>query len=81
MHRSSILTISAASCVLFGVAAVRLNPAFPTSHLNLGLALVRLGSLDEAESQFEETLRLEPGNSRAADYLAQVRALKKDRQK
>ncbi len=26
MHRSSILTISAASCVLFGVAAVRLNP-------------------------------------------------------
>ena len=62
-------------------AAVRLNPAFPTSHLNLGLALVQLGGLDEAERQFEETLRLDPGNSKAADYLAQVRALKKEKQK
>ena len=62
-------------------AAVRLNPAFPTSHLNLGLALVKLGSLDEAERQFEETLRLDPGNMRASDYLGQVRALKKDKQK
>jgi tetratricopeptide (TPR) repeat protein len=62
-------------------ASVRLNPAFPTSHLNLGLALAKLGSLDEAERQFEETLRLDPGNSRASDYLAQVRALKKDKQK
>ena len=60
-------------------ASVRLNPAFPTSHLNLGMALVKLGSLDEAERQFEETLRLEPGNPRAADYLTQVRALKKDK--
>jgi len=60
-------------------ASVRLNPAFPTSHMNLGLALVKLGSLDEAERQFEETLRLEPGNPRAADYLAQVRTLKKDK--
>ena len=62
-------------------ASVLLNPAFPISHLNLGLALVKLGNLDEAERQFEETLRLEPGNPRAADHLAQVRALKKDKQK
>ena len=62
-------------------ASIRLNPSFPTSHLNLGLALTKLGSLDEAEQQFEETLKLEPGNSRATDYLAQVRALKNDRQK
>jgi tetratricopeptide (TPR) repeat protein len=62
-------------------ASVRLNPAFPTSHLNLGLALVKLGSLDEAERQFEETLRLDPGNSRGLDCLAQVRALKKEKQK
>ena len=58
-------------------AAVRLNPSFPVAHLNLGLALVQLGQLDEAEQQFEETLRLDPTNSKAADYLAQTRALKK----
>lgn len=58
-------------------AAIRLNPGFPVAHLNLGLALVQLGQLDEAERQFEETLRLDPTNAKAADYLAQIRALKK----
>ena len=62
-------------------ATVRLNPAFPTSHLNLGLALVKLGSLGEAERQFDETLRLQPGNSKASDYLSQVRALKRDKER
>lgn len=41
-------------------ATVRLNPGFPVAHLNLGLALVQLGQLDEAQRQFAETLRLEP---------------------
>lgn len=58
-------------------AAVRLNPSFPVAHLNLGMALLQLGKLDAAEEQFEETLRLDPTNSKVADYLAQVRALKK----
>ncbi len=58
-------------------AAVRLNPSFPVAHLNLGLALVQIGQLAEAEQQFEETLRLDPTNSKAADYLVQVRALRK----
>jgi predicted Zn-dependent protease len=56
-----------------------LNPNFPVAHLNLGLALAQLGHLAEAELQFEETLRLEPTNSKAADYLAQTRGLKKSR--
>jgi hypothetical protein len=30
-------------------AAVRLNTAFRAAHLNLGMALVQLGQLDEAE--------------------------------
>ncbi len=58
-------------------AAIRLNPDFPVAHLNLGMALVQLGKFDEAEQQFEETQRLDPTNSKVADYLFQVRALKK----
>jgi len=38
---------------------------------------VQLGQLNEAEQQFEETLRLDPTNAKVADYLAQTRALKK----
>jgi tetratricopeptide (TPR) repeat protein len=60
-------------------AAIRLNPNFPVAHLNLGMALVQLGKLDEAEQQFKETLRLDPTNSKVADYLLQVRDLKRKR--
>ena len=60
-------------------AAIRLNPNFPAAHLNLGMALVQLGQFDEAERQFEETLRLDPTNSRAPDYLAQTKALKRNK--
>jgi len=57
-------------------AAVRLNPRFPLARLNLGMALVQLGELDEAERQFSMALELDPADSKASDYLAQVRALK-----
>jgi Flp pilus assembly protein TadD len=60
-------------------AASRLNPNFPMAHLNLGMALVQLGKLDEAEQQFKETLRLDPTNSKVADYLLQVKTLKEKR--
>ena len=60
-------------------AAIRLNPSFPAAHLNLGMALVQLGQFDEAEQQFAETLRLDPTNSRAPDYLAQTKALKRNK--
>jgi tetratricopeptide (TPR) repeat protein len=56
--------------------AVRLNPRFAPARLNLGMVLVQLGQLDEAERQFEAALQLDPTNSKAPDYLVQVRALK-----
>ena len=55
---------------------VRLKSEFPAGHLNLGVALMKQGRLDEAQSQFEETLRLEPANQTAPSYLGQLRALK-----
>lgn len=61
-------------------AAIRLNPDFPIAHLNLGMALVQLGQLDDAERQFEKTLQLDPTNAKAADYLAQTKALNQKRQ-
>jgi len=44
--------------------------------LNLGVALVQQGQLNDAVHQFEETLRLEPNNTLASNYLYQVRARK-----
>jgi tetratricopeptide (TPR) repeat protein len=59
--------------------AILYRPDFAPAHLNLGMALVQLGQLDEAERQFEATLRLNPASAKAADCLAQTRALKKIR--
>jgi len=47
------------------------------AHLNLGVALVKQGDLENAARQFEETLRLQPQNPLAADYLQQLRAKKR----
>jgi predicted Zn-dependent protease len=54
---------------------VQLKPEFPGGHLNLGVALLKLGRPQEAAQQFEETLRLEPDNKIAPGYLAQTRAI------
>ena len=56
--------------------AVRLQPANPRSHFNLGVMLAKQNQFEEAQREFEETLRLEPGNQTAAKYLGQVKALK-----
>ena len=42
------------------------------AHLNLGVALFKLGRIDEAKAEFAETLRLDPQNLLAADYLRQL---------
>jgi tetratricopeptide (TPR) repeat protein len=47
--------------------------------LNLGIALAKLNRLDEASAQFQETLRLDPNNRKASEYLEALR--KADRRK
>jgi tetratricopeptide (TPR) repeat protein len=47
------------------------------AHFNFGVLLAKLNRLDEAQREFEETLRLEPDYSKAQEYLAQIRVLKK----
>jgi Flp pilus assembly protein TadD len=49
-----------------------LKPDFAAAHANLGVALFKEGQLVEARAQFEETLRIEPGNKSAMAYLAQL---------
>jgi Tfp pilus assembly protein PilF len=46
------------------------------AHLNLGVTLMKQGQLGGAAREFEETLRLEPENKFAPDYLRQVQAMK-----
>ena len=41
--------------------------------------MAKQNQFDAAQHEFEETLRLEPGNKTAQTYLAQVRALKNRR--
>jgi len=52
----------------------RMRPDYAPAHLNLGVALEKLGQTQDALTQFEETLRLEPGNKLAAQYLEALRA-------
>jgi tetratricopeptide (TPR) repeat protein len=52
----------------------RMRPEYAPAHLNLGVALQQLGREQDARTQFEETLRLEPVNKLAAQYLEALRA-------
>jgi tetratricopeptide (TPR) repeat protein len=54
--------------------ATRMRPEYAPAHLNLGVALQQLGREQDARTQFEETLRLEPVNKLAAQYLEALRA-------
>jgi tetratricopeptide (TPR) repeat protein len=60
----------------FGEAA-RLNPNYARTHFNYGVMLAKQGRLDDAQHEFEEALRLQPDYTKAQEYLAQVRAMKK----
>ncbi len=46
-------------------------PRYIPAHLNLGLAYQSLGRTDQARAQWEEVLRLDPGNVLAGALLAQ----------
>ena len=56
---------------------VQLNPDFAMGHLNLGVALLKLNQPNPAREQFRETLRLDPANKSAKEYLAAAEARQK----
>ena len=55
---------------------IRLQPGYAPAHLNLGVALMKDNQTDAASRQFQETLRLDPDNRLAAQYLIQAQSLK-----
>lgn len=50
--------------------AVSLQPSVAKYHYNLGLVYARMNHFDEAEQQFRETLRIEPGHVNASRALS-----------
>jgi len=58
---------------------VHLNPDYAMGHLNLGVALMKEGRLEQAAREFHETLRLDPNDKLAADYLRQAQAGQKSK--
>ena len=52
--------------------AVRLNPANPEAHNNLGAIYLYLGRRGEATAEFAETLRLAPEHAMARQNLARL---------
>jgi Flp pilus assembly protein TadD len=42
------------------------------AHLDRGIMLARLGRLEAAIQEFQTTLRLDPGNAQARQYLDRV---------
>jgi cytochrome c-type biogenesis protein CcmH/NrfG len=51
---------------------LRLNPNYVKAHVNLGVALLKLGRAEEAVAQFDEALRLDPQNRQAVDFKQQA---------
>ena len=49
--------------------AVRLRPDFALGRLNYGIALAKDGQVAEAIAQMNETVRLDPSNNKAVEYL------------
>jgi len=49
--------------------ALELNPGKENGHLNLGMALVDLGKINEAEVHLQEALKQNPGDGMALDAL------------
>jgi tetratricopeptide (TPR) repeat protein len=55
---------------------VLLLPDYADGHLNLGIALARQGRFDDALEHFQATLRLEPKNDRAKEFISMLEQLK-----
>jgi len=56
---------------------VGLRPDDATAHFNLGIALARLGRIQESIAQFSEALRISPGFTEARQALEQANNLRK----
>lgn len=54
---------------------VRAKPGFARGHLNLGVALARRMQWNEARAEFEQTLKLDPTNEQARQYLATIQKM------
>ncbi|MDB6027681.1 MAG: ogt [Verrucomicrobiales bacterium] len=59
------------------VAALKLNPKDAGTHYLYGVALISLNRIDDAVSEFRETLKLEPDNSFALQNLGWIEATSK----
>ena len=55
-------------------ASFRLRPDNVAISNNLGLTLARLGRMQEAATQFATSLRIDPNNQEARDYLVHAQA-------
>ena len=53
--------------------AIALNPSLAATHFNLALALEKLGQPREALRHYEETIRLDPGWTKARDHITAIR--------
>lgn len=62
-----------AAAAAFG-SAVKLNPNVAKYHYNLGLSYARLHYADEAATQFQEALKIEPGDADASRMLTLANA-------
>src|SRR5438093_1590149 len=52
--------------------ALRINPGLAQAHYNLGVALKRLGNVDEAIEEYQEALRLQPDLAQAHHALGKA---------
>jgi predicted Zn-dependent protease len=52
---------------------VRLRPDYALGRFNYGIALAKEGRIEDAIVQLDETVRLDPGNTKAAQYLRELR--------
>ena len=57
-----------------------MKPDYASAHYNLGVALARQGLLDQAISEFQDTLRLKPDYTAAQSNLAAALAMKQNGQ-
>ena len=54
----------------------RLRPNYASGRFNYGVALAKAGAIADATLEFQETLRLDPKNAQARQYLQSLRTMR-----